>query len=132
MGSIEKLGCERCGAESADAAAENRPRLVLKTRLADESHFIVKLLTCPDCGQHWVSIFTEMIDWTQGDDAQYWTLLPVTKSESDELLAQGENVSTSRIEQIGSNRRYLQIDYPTGKEKRICWANGHLLIGPHD
>jgi hypothetical protein len=77
-------------------------------------------------------VFTEWIDWSGGDDAQYWSLLPLTVSESGQLMDQGERVDLRLIESMGRARRYLQVDYPTGKAKRVLWAEGGLIIGPHD
>ena len=76
-------------------------------------------------------MFTETIDWVDGDDPQYWSLLPVTEREAEELVALGE-AAEERIVELGRDRRYLQADHPKGKEKRILWAQGGLLIGPHD
>ncbi|MGH9553470.1 MAG: hypothetical protein ACRD3W_29075 [Terriglobales bacterium] len=73
-----------------------------------------------------------MIDWNAGDDAQYWSLLPITKAESDELNSASEDEIQSTLEKLGSNRTYLVVDYPTGKPPRIGWSNGPLIIGPHD
>ena len=39
--------------------------------LIDESHFSISILRCPECSQRFVSIFTELIDWEDGDDSQY-------------------------------------------------------------
>ena len=119
------FGCKRCGASSAQAAADNRDQLKLVAELVDRSHFAASILECP-CGQRWLSIFTEIIDWSEGNDAQYCTLLPVTKSEADELQEQGTNVSPNLLRQKGFNRRYLQIG------NRVVWADGQLPISPHD
>jgi hypothetical protein len=127
-----RYGCERCFQASADAVEEARRKFIELARLVDESHFIVRILACPHCRQRCVSVFTEMIDWSGGDDAQYWSLVPLTDNESERLIAQGEHVDVHLIEALGSERAYLQVDYPTGKPKRISWAKGNLWIGPHD
>jgi len=128
----DQFGCECCFQTSAEAASEARRGFVQLARLVDESHLVVKILACTHCGQRCVSVFTEMIDWSGGDDAQYWSLLPLTLEESEQLLAQGEQVEPRLIESLGSARRYLQVDFPTGKPKRVLWAEGGLMIGPHD
>jgi hypothetical protein len=74
----------------------------------------------------------ETIDWQGGDDPQYWSVLPLTMEESEQLIAQGENLDLRLIESLGRNRRYLQRDYPKGEDARTCWASGHLMIGYHD
>jgi hypothetical protein len=132
MPADQEYGCERCFQASADSAAEFRRNFTQVAQLVDESHFTVRVLECPRCGQRSVSVFTETIDWIGGDDAQYWSLLPLTQAESERLIAQGENVDVRGIESLGRKRRFLQIDFPTGKPKRVVWAEGWLLIGPHD
>jgi hypothetical protein len=132
VSSIDVFGCERCFQTSAEAASEARRYFVEVSRLIDESHFVVRILECPRCRQRYVSVFTEVIDWSEGDDAQYWSVLPLTAAESERLIAQGENAEIPLIELIGRNRRYLQVDFPTGKTKRVLWAAGNLSIGPHD
>jgi hypothetical protein len=131
MSAVDQFGCERCFRTSAEAASEARRGFVQLARLVDESHLVVRILACPHCGQRCVSVFTEMIDWSSGDDAQYWSLLPLTLEESEQLLAQGEQVELRLIESFGRERCYLQVDFPTGKPKRVLWAERHLLIGPH-
>ena len=69
---INGAGCKRCWPSSADAAWKARDGLKLSAELIDESHFHVMILACPQCGQQFISVFTEMIDWINGDDAQYW------------------------------------------------------------
>ena len=126
------FGCARCFLATAEEAEEARRHFSELSRLIDESHFIVRILACPDCGQRCVSVFTEWIDWSEGDDAQYWSVLPLTREESEQLMAQGEQVDLRLIEALGRRRRYLQVDFPTGKPKRVLWADGNLWIGPHD
>jgi hypothetical protein len=128
----DRFGCARCFLASAEEASEARRHFIEVSRLTDESHIIVRILACPDCGQRCVSVFTETIDWSGGDDAQYWSVLPLTLEESEELVAQGERVDLRWIEALGRHRRYLQIDFPTGKPRRVLWADGYLWIGPHD
>jgi hypothetical protein len=128
----QQFGCDQCFRCSAEQAAQARQNFVGIAALVDESHFIVSIRACPHCGQHFVSLVTELIDWAQGDDAQYSSLLPLTEEESQELILQGEQLNPRRLEELGRERRFLQIDFPTGKPKRVAWANGRLAIGPHD
>lgn len=101
-------------------------------RLVDGSHFVVRVLACPVCGQHCVSIFTETIDWQDGEDPQYRSVLPVTSEESAALLAASPDSLVALIESLGRDRRYLQDDWPKDAPHRTRWADGPLLIGPHD
>ncbi len=128
----DQFGCEQCFQAPAQAASEARRHFIELARLVDESHITVRILQCPHCGQRCVSVFTELIDWSGGDDAQYWSLLPLTPEETAQLQAQGEQVDLRLIESLGRERRFLMVDFPTGKPKRVMWAKGGLVIGPHD
>ncbi len=132
MTQSDPFGCARCFQCQAVEAESARRSLIEISRLVDESHFIVRILKCAHCGQRYVSVFTEMIDWSGGDDAQYWSLLPLSEDEAAQLIEQGERVDIHAIESLGRDRPDLQVDFPTGKEKRALWANGNLHIGPHD
>lgn len=128
----KEFGCELCAGNDAIEAEKNRSNLKPTADLIDASHYSVSIGECPNCSQRWVAIFTELIDWNDGDDAQYNSLLPVTKLEADELQGLAGNVVSNRLNEIGKDRRYLQVDYPTGKPARIRWAEGNFMIGPHD
>ena len=131
MSDVAKGRCIQCAGAEAAAMWEAWPRFAHVADVVEESHFSIRIKACGACGQRWVSVFTETIDWVDGDDPQYWSLLPVTEREAEELVALGE-AAEERIVELGRDRRYLQADHPKGKEKRILWAQGGLLIGPHD
>lgn len=64
----EDFGCKRCWPPSAGAAWKARGALTHVAELIDESHFHVMILACPRCTQRFVSVFTETVDWADGDD----------------------------------------------------------------
>lgn len=125
------FGCPACFQADAPAAWEALHGFQHLAKLVDESHFMVHILACPRCGQRCVEVFTETIDWVDGDDPQYWSVLPVTPTEAEQLHAAGANV-VALIKTMGHDRRYLQRDYPKGGAPRIAWAGPPLWIGPHD
>jgi hypothetical protein len=125
------FGCEQCFKADAEAMARAKTKFKFIARLVDESHFMMSILACPRCGQRCVSIFTEMIDWTGGDDSQYVTVLPITEPEAQELLAGGDDLA-ARVEALGCDRPYWRDDNPTGGPRKVYWASGGLWIGPHD
>ena len=88
------------------------------------------VLACPNCSQRFLSVFTETIDWVDGEDPQYWTTLPITPAESADL-AKHSPPGEVDINAIGHGRRCLQHDSPKGVSPRSCWGNG-ILVGPHD
>lgn len=122
-----EFGCKACFQGDAEKVWEAR-QFDSVARLVDDSHFSIAVMVCEWCGQGCVKVFTEFVDWSGGDDAQYWYLIPITADESDGLIAQGEKVDTKSIDAMSAGRRILQVDYPTGGEKRVHWAVGPTLI----
>jgi hypothetical protein len=125
------FGCEGCWPAGAEAAWEARAGLDLVAELIDESHFHVTILACRGCAQGFVSVFTETIDWQDGDDPQYWTLLPITAAESADLVQQGDALSDTKLDGLGPGRRSLRLDHPKGAARRSFWSTG-LFVGQHD
>ena len=89
------------------------------------------ILACPSCTQRFVSVFTETIDWTDGDDPQYWTVLPITSAEAAELVQQGDSLTEPMLEALGPGRPSLRRDYPKGGTRHIYWSTG-ISVGFHD
>ncbi len=100
-------------------------------RITDESHFIVSLLRCERCWQPFLKIFSELIDWTNGDDAQAWLYVPLYAAEVDKLRA-AKPVDDRFLLDLNINRRYLSDVFPSGAERRIAWGSGPLMLLPHD
>jgi hypothetical protein len=99
--------------------------------LIDESHFHVMTLACPRCAQRFVSVFTETIDWVNGDDPQDSTLLPITEAEDADLVQRGASLTEADLNWVGSGRRSLRRDCPSGAAQRIFWGKG-ISVGRHD
>jgi hypothetical protein len=127
----ERFGCERCWPATADAATEARRTLVHEAELIEESHFHVMILACPSCAQRYVSVFTETIDWEDGEDPQYWTTLPLTPAETADLVRRADSITEATLDALGPGRRSLQRDHPKGAEARSYWRTG-IMVGPHD
>lgn len=123
-------GCPQCFQAAPEGVWQSRRAFNLIAEVIDESHFRVLVLECPSCGQRSVSTFTEVIDWANGDDAQFWNLAPITTEESQALVAAGEQVSVAALTAMGVGRRVLVVSHPTGGERTISWRND-LDIGPH-
>lgn len=126
----EAFGCAVCWPADPDAAWAARRALSTRAEPVDESHFHVLLLNCPSCRQSYVSVFTETIDWADGDDPQEWTTLPVTADEADRLAA-GEAPTEEALCALGPGRRSLRRDVPKGRPPRTFWDTG-LTVGWHD
>lgn len=124
------FGCILCWPADAEAAWAARSGLVNRRDLIDESHFHVMVLSCPKCGQAYVSVFTESIDWADGDDPQEWTTLPLTADEAGRLV-RNEPPTEAVLSALGPGRRCLRRDAPKGAPPRAFWHTG-LAIGWHD
>jgi hypothetical protein len=125
------FGCERCWPPTADAAWEARGGLTHAAELIDDSHFHVMILACPSCAQRFVSIFTESIDWEDGDDPQCWMLLPITEAEAVDLVQRRDSLTETKLNTLGPGRHCLRRDHPKDTEPRIFWGTG-ISVGPHD
>jgi len=125
------FGCDRCWPSGADAAWLARDALSRDLELIDESHFHVMILACPSCLQRFVSIFTETVDWQDGEDPQYWTLFPITSEEASELARQRGALSAGTLNTLDGERRSLQHDHPKGSAARSYWRTG-VTVGFHD
>ena len=101
--------------------------------LVDESHFMVSIRQCGRCGQHFLTLFCERVDWTDGDDPQKWLAVPVAKDEVQRLrtanVAANENVI---LEIVANERRFLYHDMPKGEPAKLEWKNRTLFIPAHD
>lgn len=116
-------GCEICMPASADAAWEARRSLDQASELLDDSHLIVRILGCSACGQRFLSVFTEEIDWVDGDDPQYWTLLPISLAEAVDLARRGGEHAAGAVHSLALGRRCLQRSHPKGEEARTYWRS---------
>jgi hypothetical protein len=74
---MNRFGCDKCWPDTADAAWEARIHLESDEFIIDDTHLIVRLLSCAVCRQKYLSIMTETIDWANGDDPQHWVSIPV-------------------------------------------------------
>jgi hypothetical protein len=100
--------------------------------IVDDPHFLVSLPRCRGCGQGFVSIFTEFVDWEGGDDAQHRDVVPVTPAETAIVVEQGEDVDLRYLGSLGEGRRRLSTDRPTGDHKRTGWKVGRFWVEQGD
>jgi len=127
-GTAEHFGCDCCCPADAEAAWTARDSLKRVSELIDESHCHVMILACGACSQRFISVFTETIDWADGEDPQYWTLLPITGEEAADISMLP---AESKLNSLGPGRRCLRHDHPKGEEASIFWGTG-IWVGPHD
>jgi hypothetical protein len=131
-GAGDNYGCERCWPWEAMAAWEARQGLAKVAELVDESHYRVIILSCPNCCQNFLSVFTEMVDWAGGEDPMYWTVVPVDAGEVAALTDPTRVPRESDLEAMARDRRSLLRDFPKDASKlTVGWGVG-LRIGLHD
>src|SRR5512145_807791 len=124
----ERFGCRHCWPSDAKDAWKARGLLEREVDLVDESHFHVMILACRACAQRFVSVFTETIDWKEGDDAQFWSLMPITDAERTCLSA---TPSETELNRLGFGRQCLKHDHPTGERADTRWGFW-VGVGRHD
>lgn len=99
--------------------------------LAAESHYGVQITACT-CGQHFVMVFTERIDWQGGEDPQDWLVMPIDEAETSRLSACEEAELPGVVAELGGARRFLVRSFPSHGSLRAWWREGGFAIGPHD
>lgn len=120
-------GCGACWPADAAGAWQARRTLALVKELIDESHFRITLRACPECSQHFISVFIEDVDWADGDDPQYWSLMPLRMEESIRLVVLPAPELLRQLGQLGAGRRALQRDAPKGAAVSVFWRDGLRL-----
>ena len=121
-------GCPSCFPAEPTAM----PALEHEASLVDEVHFLVSLGRCAACGQRFVSVFCERIDWVGGEDPQTRSVLPITGEEADRLLADGAALDRGYLEALGRDRDYLLSWWPSDGARDVRVHRGGPVIVPHD
>ena len=88
---------------------------------------------CESCGQHFLTLFCERVDWADSDDPQKWLAFPVSADEVRQLqaanVAADENILTTIV---ARQQRFLYHDMPKGAADVLEWKTGMLRIPAHD
>lgn len=124
------FGCERCFGEDA-ARAWKASQATRTHTFVQESHFSVHVTAC-DCGQRFVTVFMERLDWNGGEDDQTWLVLPVREDEARQLDATAPDDVPRAVTAMGAGRRFLVRSFPTGGALSAWWRESGFGIGPHD
>jgi hypothetical protein len=124
------MGCGKCWSSEASEAWERVIGIPIEVRLIDESHYIVSIRACPSCSQRYLQVTTEEIDWEDGEDPIYRTIIPIDSAEQA-MLATSQPLEVGVLERIGDGRQSLKHDWPKGQEPRSYWGAG-VRIGTHD
>jgi len=76
----------------------------------DDSHLMRSLLRCRRCGQLYFHEFYEIVDWEQGNDAQYSSWIPLEDAQSADHL---NALAPLELLRFGG----LRIDFPSKADK---------------
>ncbi|MFE7637674.1 hypothetical protein ACFU7Z_26895 [Kitasatospora sp. NPDC057518] len=124
---MAEFGCAKCYGEDERAVwGRQREGFEHEAEVVDGSRFAVNLRRCLGCSQRFVWIFTEVVDWMGGDDAQYVTIMPVTPEEAAGLRS--GTLRPHALGALGRDRRHLNHDWPTGGPARLHWRSGRFLV----
>ena len=114
--------CTSCmGNTDAEAAFKSLNAMTVKG-LISESHF---------SGHPFVVVFTECVDWKNGEDDQRWLALPLQEDEFAKLAKAAEKEIYGEVASL-EDRRFVSRTYPTGGELGAEWCDGGFQIGHHD
>ncbi|MGH7132509.1 MAG: hypothetical protein ACREJO_11240 [Phycisphaerales bacterium] len=122
-----------CVSDDPAVAKEALRKAAATDTLVDESHFRVTIRRCPLCGQHFLHIFCERVDWADGDDPQAWITAPITEGETHTLRA--TNIAADEdylLRALPGTRRFLHRDAPKGSPETLVWLHDTLFIPAHD
>ena len=127
---MSEYGCEECWSSEASAAWRAVTSIPIQAYLIDESHYIVSIRVCPSCSQHYLQVTTETVDWKDGEDPIYRTIIPIDDAERTDLTSR-ECLDADVIESVGVGRQSLKFGWLKNQEPSTYWGTG-VRVGVHD
>jgi hypothetical protein len=127
---MSEYGCEECWSSEASQAWRAVTSIPIEAYLIDESHYIVSIRVCPSCSQHYLQVSTETVDWKDGEDPIYRTIIPIDDAERTELTS-SKRLDANTIEGVGVGRQSLKFDWPKNQDPSTYWDTG-VRVGVHD
>jgi len=119
---MQTVGCEACWSSDAPAAFKIVCKVPIAERLIDESHYIVLIRQCLHCSQRYLQMTTETVDWADGEDPIYRTIVPIDQGEYGRLTT-AVALGTGVIESVAVGRQSLKYDFPKGQESpTVYWS----------
>jgi len=100
----------------------------------DECHLSVAQVRCPVCGCRALSIWTELIDWDDGDDSQASIIVPVPADVPLDSASPLEEAQVSDLLKRIGPCTFLVRSSPRGSRGRADWHRRFALpfLLPHD
>jgi hypothetical protein len=126
-----QFDCAECKADEPEKA-RTFIRSCPRETLVDQSHFSLDILRCPACGGSYLAIFTELIDWANGDDSQAWLYVPITDTEALALRQAGEEGAERKLHELRLERKHLARIWPRGGAVDCYWVDQAVKMLPHD
>ena len=77
-----------------------------------------------------LQVTTETVDWEDGEDPIYRTIMPIDDAERTELTS-SKRLDANVIEGVGVGRQSLKFDWPKNQEPSNYWDTG-VRVGVHD
>lgn len=127
---MSEYGCDKCWSSEASKAWNAVTSIPIEDYLIDESHYIVSIRNCPSCSQRYLQVTTETIDWNDGEDPIFRTIIPIDDEERASLIANSPP-KTSVLEAISPGRRSLKYAWQKGEAPSTYWGAG-VQVGLHD
>lgn len=128
-----EFGCAACYGEDVETAMDHVLKHARESdRVVDHSHFGVSVRVCGECGQRFVMIFAEYVDWVRSEDPQYFDVVPVTENEAVQVVAAGAGISLDALGKLGHGRRRMSSEWPSGEPKTVSWRSGWFSVRPGD
>jgi len=125
--------CKVCRCDSDDPAQAEQAWKNERS-IEDESHFSAWLVQCHSCDRRALRVFTELIDWQDGDDSMASMIVPLS---DDEFQAARSFQSEDDIIQLFERKspcKFLLRIFPKGFKGQPAWewSEGKAHILPHD
>ena len=125
-------GCPSCIPEDASRAWTARMGLRTGRTIIDESHYRISILVCAACGQAFVSVMTETIDWKDGEDPICRQTIAISPSEAEALAGTDAGSAEHLVYSFGvGDRKCLVYDHPKDEPPVTFWSMGLRQL-PHD
>lgn len=100
------------------------------TILIDDSHLIVSLRSC-ECGRQYLSVFTEVVDWVGGDDAQHHQVIEIDPELAAALVAR-HDLDQGDVDELGLTGRIVAWSHPSGGVEILQAYEGSFQVPFHD
>lgn len=100
------------------------------TILIDDSHLIVSIRSC-ECGRHYLSVFTEIVDWTGGDDSQLHQIIEIDPILASHLASRGD-LDEDALNDLAIHGRIVAWSHPASGIEAIRSYVGPFLVPFHD